>query len=254
MKDIRNRSLLTFIAFAFVLVSLSSVNFVSADDSSSSTSSSEISKEKMFIKKNAKNEIKERLKNKKEKIKERIEKNKDDDNDDNDDEEDEEEVFEDKFDGKRSKINKIRFGTSTDELSTSTASTSPLKIKIAEKIRKQNAKFVEKLDKDVKRMENLYEKISSKVDKFEEKGVSVTEVRTLMGIARLKIDDAKSDIDEIVLQPISKISIVKIRSSMKSAQDSLVDVVKALKPGLNKQSTSSSVSSSGISSSSSSVI
>lgn len=244
MKDVKNRSLLMCATLTFALSLLSSVNFVSADDSSSSTDSPEISREKVFIKKMDKNEMKERLNDRKEKIKEKIEEMKENEND-----------FEDKFDNRRSKINNVRFGTSTDERSTSAASTSPIRIKIAEKIKKQNKKIVEKLDKDVKKLEDLYEKISSKISKFEEKGVLVTEARALMDIAILKIDAAKSGIDDIVSKPAVKIEIVKIRGLTKTAQDSLIDVVKALKPGLNKQkNTSSSASSNGVSSASSSVI
>lgn len=238
MKDIKGKSFGMCVALVSMLLSLSLANFASADNSSSSMSSPAIPREKIFIQKKDKNEIKERLNDKKEEIKEGIENKRENEDD-----------FEDKFDDRHSKINAVALGTST-------ASTSQLKGKIAEKIKKQNKKIIEKLNKDVKKLKSLYEKISSKISKFEKKGVSVTEARTLLGIAKLKIEAVESGLDDIVAKPTVKISVAKARDLIKSAKESLADVVKALKPGLNKSenSSSSSVSSSGVSSTSSSVI
>lgn len=256
------------LALSFVL-SFTSFNFVLADNASSaedSSSSEKLDTMKHILGKNKdreemtrkieerKAEMRKKIDDKRTEIKHKMMKIKD---------------MNDRLDG-RLEERKNRLGTTT--FSTSTAgfddlisSTTPFRKKELEKIKKESEKIAERLGNSVKKLEDFYGRISEKVRKFEKKSVSNDEVKSLLGIARLKIDSAKSDVDNLVkavgggigdqnkkdyLALIKNLS-TKAKDSIHDAQKALSDAVSSLKPGFNKDKNSSS-SSSAISSVSSS--
>ena len=99
------------------------------------------------------------------------------------------------------------------------------------------------------RLERIADRISSRLDKFQEKGVDVTNPRELLETAKTKITDAKAavenaknKIEEImnsggdaktIFQQI-KDELNKVKQAVKDAHSALVDVIVALKPGLIK--------------------
>lgn len=99
------------------------------------------------------------------------------------------------------------------------------------------------------RLERIADRISSRLDKFQEKGVDVTNPRELLETAKTKITDAKAavenaknKIEEImnsggdaktIFQQI-KDELNKVKQAIKDAHSALVDVIVALKPGLIK--------------------
>ena len=68
MKNIKSKNIGMCMVLASMLLSLSGVNFVSADNDSSSESSSTTLKDKIFLRKEDKNEVKKRLNEKKRKL------------------------------------------------------------------------------------------------------------------------------------------------------------------------------------------
>lgn len=99
------------------------------------------------------------------------------------------------------------------------------------------------------RLERIADRINSRLDKFQEKGVDVTKPRELLETAKTKITDAKAavenaknKIEEImnsggdaktIFQQI-KDELNKVKQAIKDAHSALVDVIVALKPGLIK--------------------
>lgn len=149
------------------------------------------------------------------------------------------------------------------EFGTSTVSTITLRKMELERMKKESVKIAERFTDNLKRLEDFYRRISEKVGKFENKAVSVDETKSLLGIARLKINSAKSDVDNLMktvkegvgnqnkndyLALVKNLSI-KAKNSIHEAQKALSNAVSSLKPGLNKNKSSSSSAVSSVSSS-----
>lgn len=152
---------------------------------------------------------------------------------------------EDRFDGR---LNERRA-----EFGTSTSSTTPFRKMELERIKKESVKIAERLADNLKRLEDFYRRISEKVGKFENKAILADEAKSFLGIARLKINFAKSDVGNLMkavkegagnqnrndyLVLVKNLSI-KAKNSIYEAQKALSDAVSSLKPGLNKNKSSS---------------
>lgn len=144
--------------------------------------------------------------------------------------------FESRLDGRW-----VGFGTST-------SSTAPFRKMELERMKKESIKIAERFADNLKRLEDFYKRISEKVGKFENKAVSADETKSLLGIARSKINFAKSDADNLIrvikegvgsqnindyLIQVRNLSI-KTKNSIHEAQKALSNAVNSLKPGLNK--------------------
>lgn len=139
------------------------------------------------------------------------------------------------------------------EFGTSTSSTTPFRKIELDRIKKESIKIAERLADNLKRLEDFYRRISEKFGKFENKAILADETKSLLGTARLKINSAKSDVDNLMkavkegvgnqnrndyLALIKNLSI-KAKNSIYEAQKALSDAVSSLKPGLNKNKSSS---------------
>lgn len=241
MKKITiNRNIEICAALAFVLLSLSSVNFVSADNSSQSE---DFPADGRFSRMKEREEMTRKIAEKKAEIENKMLKMKE---------------TKDRFDGKL-EDRKIKFGTSTFSTSTvgfgsSASSTAPFRKKEMERIKKEGEKISKRFYNNIGRLEDFYDRISEKISKFEKKGVSVTETKALLVLAKSKIDIARADADVLMkameeglgvqnrknyFESIRNLSN-KAKKSIKEAQRELSDAVNSLKPGFNKNKNNSS--------------
>ncbi len=243
MKKIRSKNIEICVAFAFILLSSGLINFASADNASST--------EKSSVGKNFYRN-KDRITDKKAEMEQKILKMKETKG-----------PFGTRLEGRKTRFGTSTFSTSTVGFGAYASSTASFRKRELEKIKKEERKINERFDNNVKRLDNFYRRISDKISKFEKKGVDITETKVLLDIAKSKIDIAKSDVGDLgkaindgignqngkdYFASIKNLSI-KAKNSIKDAQEALSSVIKSLKPGFNKnKSSSSSTSSSSVSS------
>ena len=161
-----------------------------------------------------------------------------------------------KIEERKMKFGSSAFATSTIGFGTSTASTSPFRIREIERIARESDKIAERFINSIERLSDSYERIQEKVKKFEKKGAVTAETKNLLDSAKSKISIASLDVETLVKTIDSGIgsqskkeffSLIKnlsskAKGSIKDAQRTLSDAVNSLKPGYNKNKKGSSSS------------
>lgn len=121
---------------------------------------------------------------------------------------------------------------------------------------------VERFDAAIERLSKIADRLDSRMTKMEADGIDVSKAKDLMSVARIKIETAKTSISEISLQTQIvasstatttaevkasfdgiRSSIEKAKNDVKAVRAALSDVISNLKPGLNKQATSTNATS-----------
>lgn len=111
-------------------------------------------------------------------------------------------------------------------------------------------KVVERYQAAVERLENIAERTDSRIAKFEASGSKQTKAKELMVTAKAKIELARNSVSDIKLDGEAtttagiKLEFDSLRKAMEKAKEdlkdahaALVDVIKNIKPGFNKAST-----------------
>ncbi len=115
---------------------------------------------------------------------------------------------------------------------------------VIDRLKKFVANLVNRFEAAVERLNTLSTRIESRIAKLEAAGIDVTESKTLLVAAKLKIQVASSSIAQIqtkadavitgdtrALYPELKSTVEQEKALIKEAQAALVEVVKSLKPG-----------------------
>jgi len=130
-------------------------------------------------------------------------------------------------------------------------------------IRKFFSKMGRRLEAALGRLENITERIASRIKKFEERGANVTEAKTSLEEARARIaeakaafEDAKSKLEGVLNSDDPKVAFKEVREGLvkgvaekiKAAHQALVAAIRALKgTGLGDDSGGNAENSSGTS-------
>lgn len=123
-----------------------------------------------------------------------------------------------------------------------------LEAKKAERVRSYTKTMIVRFEAAIKRLDNLAERIRTRLDKLAQDGKDVTASKSALEAAKTKIESAKSKLaeaaaalekvveSEIPQDDLNKAKTIlnEAKDVIKMAQAALVDVVNSIKSGLNK--------------------
>ncbi|HEY4498467.1 MAG TPA: hypothetical protein VJH94_00205 [Candidatus Paceibacterota bacterium] len=114
-------------------------------------------------------------------------------------------------------------------------------------IRSYSERIVKNLTQTLERLENIANRLSTRLDKLVGEGVSVTEARTKLAVAKTKIEEAttavgtiKTFVETMLASEDPKAAFEQVKEAIEQAHEkvraahaALVDVINSIKPGLN---------------------